>query len=181
MGPVHCFVVCPQFLASLSSNNGPDPLLLFSGTRVHSVPTFKYLGSTLSNTGNLKTQIDRRRRTLAASATQSLWRPLWGHRHICRETKLRVYNASVISVLLWGCETWPLYNNTLAARLDGFDSRALRRIEGISWGRQVSHKPGAKGPKPTAPSISPLCAGTAASSNCLWRTQQAPSWPLTRS
>ena len=70
---------------------------------------------------------------------QSLWRPLWRHRHISRETKLRVYNASVISVLLYGSETWPL-NNTLAARLDGFDSRALRRIEGITWSQHVTNK-----------------------------------------
>ena len=70
---------------------------------------------------------------------QSLWRPLWRHRHITRETKLRVYNASVISVLLYGSESWPL-NNTLAARLDGFDSRALRRIEGITWSQHITNQ-----------------------------------------
>ena len=53
--------------------------------------------------------------------------------------KLRVYNASVISVLLYGSETWPL-NTTLAARLDGFDSRALRPLEGISWTQHVTNK-----------------------------------------
>ena len=92
----------------------------------------------MTNSGDLKTEIDRRR-AFAASVMQSLWRPLWRHRHISRETKLRVYNASVISVLLYGSETWPL-NNTLAARLDGFDSRALRRIEGITWSQHVTNK-----------------------------------------
>ena len=118
---------------------GPGPpSFLFDGTPVHFVPTFKYLGSTVSNTGDLKPEVDRRR-AMAASVMQSLWRPLWRHRHISRETKLRVYNASVISVLLYGSETWPL-NNTLAARLDGFDSRALRRIEGITWSQHVTNR-----------------------------------------
>nr|XP_061787952.1 uncharacterized protein LOC133577874 [Nerophis lumbriciformis]XP_061787953.1 uncharacterized protein LOC133577874 [Nerophis lumbriciformis] len=119
--------------------DGPDPPpFLFEDTPVHFVPTFRYLGSTVTNTGDLKREVDRRR-ALAASVMQSLWRPLWRHRHISRDTKLRVYNSSVISVLLYGSETWPL-NNILAARLDGFDSRALRRIEGITWSQHVTNK-----------------------------------------
>ena len=35
-----------------------------------------------------------------------------------------MYNSSVVSVLLYGAETWPL-NVTLERRLNGFDSRAL--------------------------------------------------------
>ena len=119
--------------------DGTDPPpLLFDGTPVHFTPTFTYLGTIVTNTGDLKTEIDRRR-AFAASVMQSLWRPLWRHRHISRETKLWVYNASVISVLLYGSKTWPLYN-TLAARLDGFDTRALRRIEGISWSQHVTNQ-----------------------------------------
>ena len=49
-----------------------------------------------------------------------------------------MYNSSVISVLVYGAETWPL-NNTLAARLDGFDIRALRRIEGVEWFQHVTN------------------------------------------
>ncbi|KAI8518139.1 hypothetical protein Bbelb_041560 [Branchiostoma belcheri] len=51
---------------------------------------------------------------------------------------LRVYNAAVVSILLYGAETWPL-SNTLSARLDGFDSRCLRRILGVRW---FDHLPG---------------------------------------
>ena len=39
--------------------DGPDPPpLLFDGTPVHFVPTFKYLGSTVTNNGDLKTEVD---------------------------------------------------------------------------------------------------------------------------
>ena len=116
--------------------DGQDPPPLnFNNTEVKYVSTFTYLGSTISKTGDLKPEIDRRR-ALASGVMQSLWRPLWRHRSISQRTKLRIYNASVISVLLYGAETWPL-NKTLADRLDGFDSRALRTIEGIHWTQHI--------------------------------------------
>ena len=100
--------------------------------------TFIYLGSTLSKTGDLPPEIDRRR-GIAGDAMKKLWRPLWKHRHIARATKMRIYNALITSILLYGAETWPL-NFTLASRLDGFDSRALRRIEGIHWTDHVTNE-----------------------------------------
>ncbi|KAI8510934.1 hypothetical protein Bbelb_118500 [Branchiostoma belcheri] len=118
--------------------DGPDPApFSFNNITVNFVSTFNNLGSTVSRTGDLKPEIDRRR-GLAAAAMQALWRPLWKHRHISLGTKLRVYNAAVVSILLYGAETWPL-SNTLAARLDGFDSRCLRRILGVRW---FDHLPG---------------------------------------
>ena len=67
---------------------------------------------------------------------KNLHRPLWRHRTISRRTKLSIYNASVIPVLLYGAEAWPL-NKTLAARIDGFDGRALLKIEGMHWTNHV--------------------------------------------
>lgn len=53
--------------------------------------------------------------------------------------QMRVYNASVNSVLLYGSEGW-LLNPTVAARFDGFDSRILlRRIEGITWSKHITN------------------------------------------
>ena len=118
---------------------GPDPPpLIFNNVPGKFSSTFTYLGSTIAQTGDLKPELDRRR-GLASGAMQAIWRPLWRHRSISRKTKLRVYNASVLSVLLYGSETWPL-NKTLAARLDGFDSRALRTIEGIHWTQHVTNQ-----------------------------------------
>lgn len=53
--------------------------------------------------------------------------------------KLRIYNSAALSILLYGLETWTL-NKTLAARIDGFNIRALRTIENIRWPQRVSHK-----------------------------------------
>ena len=62
---------------------------------------------------------------------------MWRLRHIIQKTKLRIYNACVLSVLLYGAETWAL-NATLVVRLNEFDTKALRRIEGIHW---IQHIP----------------------------------------
>ncbi|CAH1233298.1 Hypp676 [Branchiostoma lanceolatum] len=119
---------------------GPDPEpLVFNSCTGNFVPSFKYLGSIISKTGDIKPEVNQRR-AQASAVLQSLWKPLWRHRHrhITQQTKLCIYNSSVIPVLLYGSEAWPL-NNTLEARLDGFDSRALRRIAGIRWHEHVSN------------------------------------------
>ena len=118
---------------------GPDPApFTFEGVEVKFVPKFKYLGSILTKNSNLRAEIDRRR-ALAAAAMKSLSRPLWKRNNISRATKLRIYNASVISILLYGSETWALPKH-LAARINGFDSRSLRRIKGIHWSEHVTNE-----------------------------------------
>lgn len=113
------------------------PSLQLGNDIVEHVKNFAYLGSIVTDNGDLKPEITRRR-ALAASALQSLWKPLWRHQTISRKTKLRIYNSAVLSILLYGSETWPL-NKTLAARIDGFESRALRTIKNIRWPQQVSN------------------------------------------
>lgn len=60
------------------------------------------------------------------------------HCAITRRTKLWVYNASVISILHLGAQPWAL-NNTLVARLDGFNIRALRWIKRVNWFQYVTN------------------------------------------
>ncbi|KAI8486728.1 hypothetical protein Bbelb_354760 [Branchiostoma belcheri] len=48
-------------------------------------------------------------------------------------------DSYLIGKYWYGSETWAL-NSTLESRLDGFDSRALRRITGIRWHEHVSNK-----------------------------------------
>ena len=47
-------------------------------------------------------------------------------------TKLMVYNAIVVSTLLYGCETWTLYRRDLK-KLEQFHQKKLRSILKISW------------------------------------------------
>lgn len=118
--------------------DGPDPPPIQLGDNIiEPVKSFIYLGSIVTANGDLNPEINRRR-GLAASAMQTLWKPLWRHSTISRTTKLRIYNTAILPILLYGSETWPL-NKTLAARIDGFDSRALRTVENIRWPQRVSN------------------------------------------
>ena len=61
---------------------------------------------------------------------QSLRQPLWRHSSISLETKPRVYQASVLSVLLYGSECWQI-STSLCSRLSAFDMQAQRTITNI--------------------------------------------------
>ena len=121
----------------IGQNQAPATIKINNDT-VDVVSSFVYLGSTLSRTGDISMEINRRR-GLAAGVMRALRKPLWRHRCISRRTKLRIYNAAVLSVLLYGAETWVL-TRTLAQRFHGFDSRPLRKIEGIHWTERVTNE-----------------------------------------
>ena len=53
-------------------------------------------------------------------------------RYLCRRMKVRVFRSFVLSVLLYGCETWTLTRD-LRWRLNYVDTRPLRRILGYRW------------------------------------------------
>lgn len=74
----------------------------------------------------------------AASVMTFLSQSLWQRKSITWNTKLWIYNTSVLSVLLYGAETWPL-SKTLASKIDGSDTRALYTIKVINWHHQVSN------------------------------------------
>ena len=63
---------------------------------------------------------------------------IWRNKNISLKTKLSLYNSNVISIVLYGSECWPMtVVNT--KRIDGFDSKALRRIMNINWQDNVSN------------------------------------------
>ena len=66
----------------------------------------------------------------AASVFQNLhnaWRA-----KIKISTKVKIYNAVVITTLLYGAETWAITKQQ-EQRIDAFDSRCLRSILNIRW------------------------------------------------
>ena len=114
----------------------PHPINIM-GQDIEFVDSFVYLGSTISANGEIRTEVNRRR-GLAAGVLRSLWRPVWRHRNISRRVKLRIFNATVLPVLLYGAETWPL-PKSMAGRISGFETRALRTIEGIRLDRHITN------------------------------------------
>nr|VZI42305.1 unnamed protein product [Spirometra erinaceieuropaei] len=77
------------------------------GCQLEEVDSFKYLGARLLPNGQSKdaivSRIDAARWVFA-----SLRKCLWNRRDLSIATKIRVYRASVRSVLLYGCDCWAL-------------------------------------------------------------------------
>ncbi|VDM01484.1 unnamed protein product [Schistocephalus solidus] len=73
--------------------------------QLEEVDSFKYLGARLLPNGQsedgIVSRIDTARRVFS-----SLRKCLWTRRDISIDTKIRIYRASVRSVLLYGCECW---------------------------------------------------------------------------
>ena len=53
--------------------------------------------------------------------------------------KLRLFAATVESVLLYGCETWTV-SSKLAKGLDGMYTRMLRTVLNVHWSQHVTNK-----------------------------------------
>jgi hypothetical protein len=56
-----------------------------------------------------------------------------------RDTKIKVFNVCVKSVLLYGCEAW-LIANKLITKIQTFINRCLRYILRIWWPRTISNR-----------------------------------------
>ena len=107
------------------------PSLHICNNDVEFVDKFTYLGSIITNSGDLQPDINRRI-GLATGVMRSLRQPLWRHSSISLETKLRVYQASVLSVLLNNPECWKI-STSLCSRLSAFDMQAQRTITNTKW------------------------------------------------
>ena len=113
--------------------------LTIDGELLEIVPEFKYLGSTILPTGQAKIEIGVRTDN-ARKAFVQLKCVLWRKKEISLKTKLRVYEAAIRPVLLYGCETWPLRAEDIR-KLQVFDHWCLkyilqtRRIDQISNAR----------------------------------------------
>ena len=112
------------------SNYNPPPVMIGDHPLSY-VSNFKYLGSFLLNNATVDANVSHR--ISKASATfAKLYNRLWQRHEIKLTTKVAVYKAVVLSVLLYGCESWTLLRRNLKS-LESFHLRCLRRICGIQW------------------------------------------------
>jgi len=117
--------------------DAPRPSQLqVSASSAQYVDSFTYLGATLSVSGNSRADVSKRI-GLSSAAMASFDALLW-HRPLSLKTKLRVYHALVLSLLLYGVETWTLTVD-MSCRLAAFHTKCLRRILGLRWIDRVSN------------------------------------------
>ena len=99
--------------------------------------TFTYLGSTVSSSTSLDAEISFRV-AKAAAVMAKLNKRVWGNDLLSEKTKMCVYQACVLSTLLYGSESWTTYARQ-ERRLNGFHLRCLRHLLHIRWQDRVTN------------------------------------------
>ena len=121
----------------LSQDTPTTPAITIGDQQLDVVHQFTYLGSTITDNLSLDAELDKRIGK-AASTLAHLTARVWTNPKLTTATKMAVYNACIISTLLYGSESWTTYARQ-EKRLNTFHLRCLRRILGISWQDKVTN------------------------------------------
>ena len=97
------------------------------------VDTFKYLGATITKYGTSEADI----RIRLATSTSALIRlqTIWTSTQIGFKTKCSLYKTLVLSILLYGCETWTI-TEKMEKKMKAFENKAHIRLLGITYREQ---------------------------------------------
>ena len=87
--------------------------------------------------GDVRREI--RTRIGKASSAFNNMKKVWSSSGISRKTKLKLFNATVMAVLLYGCESWKGLRD-VELRVRRFESNCLRKIMNISWFEHISEE-----------------------------------------
>ena len=101
------------------------------------VPTFTYLGSTVSSSVNLDSELNSRIGK-AAGTMAKLNSRVWNNSKLTENTKLRVYQDCVLSSFFYGSETWTIYRRQ-EKRRNSFHLRCIRHILHIHWQNRITN------------------------------------------
>ena len=144
---INCFAhACSEFglTISLKKTNilvqdvSSTPSISVGDYTLEAVENFTYLGSSISSNLSLDAELNKRIGK-AATAMARLEKRVWDNSMLTICTKMKVYQACVLSTLLYGSETWTLYSHQ-ERRVNSFHLRCLRRILGITWQDRVPNK-----------------------------------------
>ena len=113
---------------ALQNSTVRNPLSV-NGTHLANVYSFKYLGSTVTDDCRMDKELDCRIQC-ATTSFGRLWDRLWSSHDISNKTTKTVYNAAITSALLFGAETWTLYQRYFVRlrRVQQRHPRAILRL-----------------------------------------------------
>ncbi len=100
---------------------------LFDAVNRHAAAVGMNIYASMFGANGQGTEEIRSRINLSRSAFSSQQSSLWSRREISLRTKGRVYQAVVSSILLYGCETWPV-RVADERMLEVFNNDSIRRI-----------------------------------------------------
>lgn len=118
-------------------NSSTDEPLQVMDVQIERVTKYQYLGSIISEDGGAAKDVDSRiRKALGAYITLN---KVWKNSVYSLTTKIKIFKSCVLSVLLYGCETWCV-TTEIKDGLRVFVNRCLRRILGIWWPNIISNE-----------------------------------------
>ena len=109
--------------------------ILIDGKDVEDVNSFTYVGSTVDKTGGAEQDITAR--VGKARSSFSKLTKVWKSSQYSIGTKTRIFNANVLTVLLYGSETWRMTKRD-EHKLDSFQHKCLRKVLKIHWPMKVT-------------------------------------------
>ena len=104
---------------------------------IEDVNTFTYLGGVVTSTGGCDEDITNR--LGKAKAQFRRLRKIWSSSKFSIQTKVKLYNSLVLSVLTYGSETWKTTEHD-KKKLDTFQNRCLRQMLRIRWPEKISNE-----------------------------------------
>jgi hypothetical protein len=115
-------------IMSRHSNSGENHNIRIANESFENVAKFKYLGTILTNQNDIHDEI--KSRLNSGNACCYSVQNLLLSRLISKNLKIKIYKTVILSVVLYGCETWSL---TLREehRPRVFENRVLRKIFGL--------------------------------------------------
>ena len=113
----------------VSKNPADLPIETGDGT-IEAVSSFTYLGSVLQQNGRLDQELSTRI-AKASKTFWSLWQSVFADKAINVKVKCKLYKAVVLSVLLYGSESWAL-TAAQSRSLEVFHRSCLRRTAGVT-------------------------------------------------
>ena len=96
----------PQKCKWMKVNSRNNEGLRVRESMVEEVDSFSYLGAQVTKDGGATLAI--KKRTALAYASFNRLIKIWRARNISRKTKATLFKTLVLSVLLYGCETWKM-------------------------------------------------------------------------
>ena len=111
---------------TLSQGTEMPANITLNGEALKNVDKFTYLGSTISASLNLDEELNSRIGK-AATAFSKLGKRAWENKMLTIKTKVMIYQACVLTALLYGSESWTLYSNQ-EKKLNSFHMRCLRKL-----------------------------------------------------
>ena len=92
-----------------------------NGSELEMVEDFKYLGSYSQTLTEINTRMAQA--WSALHSPEKYWKS-----SISTKNKVKTFDATVISILLYACESWSL-NKSLERKIDGCYTKMLRRVK----------------------------------------------------